>query len=50
MMLVMATTHSDDSCQLSRLCGLLYKLRNYTDTAMLKKVFYALEQPVYIMV
>ena len=32
--------------KLSRLCDLLYKLRNYTDTAMLKKVFYALVQPV----
>ena len=32
--------------KLSRLCGLLYKLRNYTDTAILKKVFYALVQPV----
>ena len=32
--------------KLSRLCGLLYKLRNYTDTTILKKVFYALVQPV----
>ena len=32
--------------KLSRLCGLLYKLRNYTDTAMLKRVVYALVQPV----
>ena len=32
--------------KLSRLCGLMYKLRNYTYTAILKKVFYALVQPV----
>ena len=32
--------------KLSKLCGPLCKLRNYTDIAMLKKVFYAF----YIMV
>ena len=32
--------------KLSKLCGLLHKLRNNTDIAMLKKVFYVLVQPM----